>query len=62
MVAKLGKTRTQVARDLDLNESMLGKWVANSDPVRVPCNKFLDASETFRSSSIRFCFSRTTQC
>ncbi len=27
MVTELGKTRAQVARDLEINESTLGKWV-----------------------------------
>lgn len=30
MVTELGKTRAQVARDLDVNESTLGKWVAKA--------------------------------
>ncbi len=28
MVLKLGRSRAEVARDLDLNESTLGRWVA----------------------------------
>lgn len=30
MVTELGKTRAQVARDLDINESTIGKWVAKA--------------------------------
>lgn len=30
MVTELGKSRAQVARDLDVNESTLGKWVAQA--------------------------------
>ena len=30
MVTELGKTRAQVARDLEINESTLGKWVGKA--------------------------------
>ena len=48
MVTDLGKSRAEVARDLDINESTLGRWVAKATPraLKEPAPDQLDALPT----------------